>query len=490
MLPVPLIILDGLDGVIQLGPITRQLTHAMGSVMEKVDGAKGDLDLLDTVTADAYSIALFFAMPIIALSINYVYHKMVLAFKNVSDLCRGTDNGLTVWNKLVRMLLNQPDYSPDGATMRLVILLCLLATYFVTAVYLAIFGSDMTVIESTKPLDTLAQLNETDRFVNYDQVSLTHAIVFGSADETSRVFQKKTVPVKSFWNMKEFMKTQRALTQQECITFTNLDYHLYYAGGHCMYLLASEGHAPASRYHVSKERFMPTATSYVYGHSTSVELKQRFDSVLIRYTEHGIDAHQSVIRPEIGFETFSGSEHAWQCALKKEMKEESIPTSASLKMLRRTLIISACLTLASLTILILEKFTRFIGALVQTRKRKVVTKQARHTFQGYGMRHSSLMRENLTRCASIRRNSLWPASFTHDLSARNSIRRQSVQVTPSFGTLENRRPSVLERRVFLVPGDKGHALSPGSRWESQHAPRRAIFKVSYQNKRSPREVKL
>ena len=375
-LPIPLILLDGLDSVIKLGPAAGQLSHTMGSVPPVTSSKLGDLDLLDTVSADAYSIALFFAMPVVTLFINYLYQKMALVYRGVSKSHCKLDNGPTVWNKLVRMLLNQPDYSPGGSTMKLVILLCLFATYFVTTVYLSMFGSDLTVTDGVTLLDTLAQFNESNMFVMYDEVSLTREIVFGSNDEISRVFQSKTFPDKPRWKMAEYKIGQRALANQEAIMLANLGYQLYFAGSYCLYQMVENAiTSPINRYHVSKDTFMPTVTSYVYGHNITTELKRRLDSILEHYNEHGIDAHQSTIKPQIAFFAFSGSEAPWQCYQKKEVKEESFPVSASLRVLRKTLLISIGISAVSCVALILEKFTRLTGSWIQTRKRVVIKRQ-------------------------------------------------------------------------------------------------------------------
>lgn len=394
-LPIPLILLDGLDGIIKIGPTADQLSHTMGSVPPVTSSELGNLDLLDTVSADAYSITLFFAMPVVTLFINYLYRKIALVYRDVSKSHRKLDNGPTVWNKLVRMLLNQPDYSPDSSTMKLVILLCLFATYFVTTVYLSIFGSDLTVTDGVTLLDTLVQFNESSMFVMYDEVSLTRDIVFRSDDEISRVFQSKTFPGKPQWKMTEYKIGQRALVNQEAIMLASLKYQLYFAGSYCLYqMVENQIVSPINRYHVSKDTFMPTVTSYVYGHNISTELKRRLDSVLERYNEHGIEAHQSTIKPQIAFLAFSGSEAPWQCYQKKEVKEGSFPVSASLSVLRKTFLISIGMSAVSCLALLLEKFTRLTGSWIQTRKHTVIKAKKRqqtkrHPVVGQGMRRCS-----------------------------------------------------------------------------------------------------
>ena len=157
---IPLQLLTALDGVIRIGPTASQLTHAMGSVTPFRNTTKSDLDLIDTVKADNYSIGVFLAFPIIIYLINYCHRKMVKRF----DPGSRTERGGVVMNKLIRILLNQPNYAPSDFTMRLMIALSLFSTLFFLTVYRNIFGSDLTVSETAQDMDYLAQLKESNRY--------------------------------------------------------------------------------------------------------------------------------------------------------------------------------------------------------------------------------------------------------------------------------------------------------------------------------------
>ena len=71
-----------------------------------------------------------------------------------------TERGGVVMNKLIRIILNQPNYTPDDFTMRLMIALSLFATLFFLTVYRNIFGSDLTVTEDAQAINYLNQLKE------------------------------------------------------------------------------------------------------------------------------------------------------------------------------------------------------------------------------------------------------------------------------------------------------------------------------------------
>ena len=150
-----------LDGVVKLGPSGAQLTHAMGSVTPIVHTTKSDIDLIDTVKADNYSIGIFLAFPLIIFLINFV-HRLIM--KKVNPRAR-TERGGVVMNKLIRILLNQPNYAPDDFTMRLLIALSLFGTLFFLTVYWNIFGSDLTVSETAQDIDYVSQLEQSNRYI-------------------------------------------------------------------------------------------------------------------------------------------------------------------------------------------------------------------------------------------------------------------------------------------------------------------------------------
>ena len=156
---VPLDLLTSLDGVIRIGPTASQLTHAMGSVTPSHNTTKSDIDLIDTVKADNYSIGVFFLFPLIVYLFNYFNRKMVKKFKPRAKIERGS----VVIIKLIRIILNQPNYTPNDSTTRLMIALSLFSTLFFLTVYRNIFGSDLTVTESAHAIDYLSQLRDSDR---------------------------------------------------------------------------------------------------------------------------------------------------------------------------------------------------------------------------------------------------------------------------------------------------------------------------------------
>ena len=77
-LPGPLLIFDKYDSMIKIGPTAFKLTHAIGSVNHTLNTTKGDIDLLDTVRADNFSVEFFFTMPVIIYMINYVHRKLAI----------------------------------------------------------------------------------------------------------------------------------------------------------------------------------------------------------------------------------------------------------------------------------------------------------------------------------------------------------------------------------------------------------------------------
>ena len=120
-------------------------------------------------------------------------------------------------------------------------------------VYRNIFESDMSVSDGVDASNTISQHNNTDRFVIYDQVSLTRHIVFGSDDDISKLFRSRTVPIKSTWGMTDFIKAQHALTNDEAVTLTTLIYHKHFEGAHCQCQIVQGYRKPINRYHVSKQ---------------------------------------------------------------------------------------------------------------------------------------------------------------------------------------------------------------------------------------------
>lgn len=127
---------------------------------------------------------------------------------------------------------------------------------------------------------------------------------------------------------------------------------------------------PSCRYHVSRQRFMPTVTSYVYGKRIDIELKRRLDWYLTIYIENGIEGFQAREKPRLAFFATTGNDNAYFCTLRREEKEESYPSRVSLKALKKT--ISFCALFASISIIALmfEIFTKFVGPKLQLTKEK------------------------------------------------------------------------------------------------------------------------
>ena len=117
---------------------------------------------------------------------------------------------------------------------------------------------------------------------------------------------------------------------------------------------------PSSRYHVSREKFLPTMTSYVYGHAIGAELKSRLDRVLKIYLEYGIEDVQSRIKPRIAFRTIRGSDDVYFCTQKKDIEDESFPTNVSLKVLRKTILLSGFFSFVATIVLVLEMFMNLV----------------------------------------------------------------------------------------------------------------------------------
>lgn len=220
-LPAPLVVLDGRDDVIKLGPTAYQLTHALGSVTPPANTTKSDIDLIDTVKADNFSIGAFFSFPIIIYLINFFHRKLIKKY----TLSQKTERGAIVLIKLIRIILNQPNYSPADFNMRIMISLCLFSTLFLLTVYRNIFGSDLTVTDGAVDLDTIEQMKESDRFVIFDATGLTKQMVFGSADPLSRFLQSRTVPEKSDWGMTQINEIIGSLVDEDAAIFSNLIYH-------------------------------------------------------------------------------------------------------------------------------------------------------------------------------------------------------------------------------------------------------------------------
>ena len=366
-LPAPLVVLDGRDDVIKLGPTAYQLTHAFGSVTPSVNTTKSDTDLIDTVKADSFSIGAFFAFPIIIYLINFVHRKLIKKYIPSQK----TERGATVLVKLIRILLNQPNYTPADFNMRIMISLCLFSTLFVLTVYRNIFGSDLTVTDGAVDLDTIEQMKESDRFVIFDATKLTKQMVFGSTDPLSKFLQSRTVPEKSDWGMTQINQITASLVDKDAAIFSNLIYHQYFAGGYCSYMIdVANVKEPSCRYHVSRQRFMPMVTCYVYGKRIEIELKRRLDWFLTIHIENGIEGFQAREKPRLAFFATTGNDNAYFCTLRKEEKEESYPNRVSLKALRKTILLCALSTSASIVVFIFEIFTKFAGSKLQLTKEK------------------------------------------------------------------------------------------------------------------------
>ena len=190
-------------------------------------------------------------------------------------------------------------------------------------------------------------------------------------DETRNVLKSKTVPIKSDWGIMDVLRSSEALIRQEAFSFTNDYYHKYFEGGYCHTMISQYGiQGPSSRYHVSKGTFLPTVTSYVYGHAIGAELQSRLDRVLKVYLEYGIEDVQARVKPRIAFLTFTGSDDAYSCTQKKDTKEESFPTNVGLKALRKTIILSGFFSSFAIFVLFMEKFTKFVGSKLQITKSK------------------------------------------------------------------------------------------------------------------------
>ena len=380
VLPAPLAVLDGRDEVIKLGPTAYQLTHAFGSVTPSVNTTKSDTDLIDTVKADSFSIGAFFVFPMIIYLFHFVHRKLIKKYTPSQK----TERGVTVLVKLIRILLNQPNYTPAYFNMRIMISLYLFSTLFVLTVYRSIFGSDLTVTDGAVDLDTIEQMKESDRFVIFDPAGLTKQMVFESTDSLSKFLQSRTVPEKSDWGVTQINQIMASLVDGDATIFSNQIYHQYFAGGYCSYMIdVANVKEPSCRYHVSRQMFMPTVTSYVYGKWIDNELKRRLDWYLTIYIENGIEGFQAREKPRLAFFAITGNDNAYFCTLRKEEKEESYPTRVSLKVLRKTILFCAFSASASIVILIFEIFTKFAGSKLQLTKEK--KKKDGKTLKGNGV---------------------------------------------------------------------------------------------------------
>ena len=192
--------------------------------------------------------------------------------------------------------------------------------------------------------------------------------MFASNDDKSKLLQSRTIPSKSDFGMNTF-KVIKSLIDQEAVTVTNLFYHEFYAGGYCRFMIAKERvQVPPCRYHVSKETFLPTVTSYVYGHAIGAELKSRLDRVLKIYFEYGIEDFESQNKPRIVFRTISGSEDAYFCTRRKNSEQEqSFPTNVSLKALKKTIFCACFLTFAATFVLFLEMVAKVVSVAKEKR---------------------------------------------------------------------------------------------------------------------------
>lgn len=356
-LPVPMILLGNIQEIVTVGATSYELTHAMGSVTPEMERIQHELDMLDTVKADDFSIGVFIALPIIIYLLNVLKSKLIRRKNHFygRQLDANIEGGHFVMNKLIRILLNQPNYTPKDATMKIMICLYLISTLFVLTVYRNIFGSDLTVTDGAVHMDYVSQFNASDRYVIYDPLQTTRNLVLASkGDAISDLFIKRTHATKSFRSLVQTTLIAKALMAQDAVTITNLQYHKYNEGAYCLYMLNQEIASPASRYHISKETFLPTVTSYAYRRGIDAELKYRLDKVLNVYLEYGLEDKHTEEKPRIAFRASTGGDDVYFCTQKSgfhHQNEENIPKNVSLKPLQKTL--KGCLFFGVISIIIL-----------------------------------------------------------------------------------------------------------------------------------------
>ena len=214
----------------------------------------------------------------------------------------------------------------------------------------------------------------------YDYAKTTRQLVFAFKDETTQLLQSRTIKNKSEYRIMNMFKMIQRLIDQEAVTITNSYYHIFLSGAYCDYMMDKAGvEGPSCQYHVSKETFLPTVTSYVYGHAIDAELKSRLDRVLKIYLESGIEDFQSEVKPKIAFRTFSDTDDVLICTQKTGMaKMESFPNNVSLKALKKTIILSVFFFFVASFLFVLESSVNFIRAkLHRAEEKRMFFKRAR-----------------------------------------------------------------------------------------------------------------
>ena len=195
----------------------------------------------------------------------------------------------------------------------------------------------------------------------YDYAKTTKQFVFAFKDETTQLLQSRTIQNKSEFAMVDTLKMMKRMIDQEAVFVTNTYYHIFMAGCYCYYMINTAGvEGPSCRYHMSKETFLPTVTSYVYGKAIEPELKSRLDRVLKIYLESGIEDFKSQIKPKIAFRRVADTGDVLLCIQNTGMaKMESVPKNVTLTALKKTIILSAFFFSAALFFLVLESSVDF-----------------------------------------------------------------------------------------------------------------------------------
>lgn len=221
-------------------------------------------DILQSVSIDIHSCLLFF--------VYFVVIYLLATFTRVK--LRDHRMSAGYYQKLVRIVLNQPNFNPKTFSVRMIFINFILAMFFLTTIYRNMFKTDLQTIQPIAVIDTFEDFLASGRIVIFGSGNIAFPIVNQQNDRISKELRHKINKSISF---AEHIKDSGIITEAlgvNAISFFVEYMHNYYELWHCG--MGEHWQLP-SPYYVSKQRFFKRLYGAIYQKNISSELRERLD---------------------------------------------------------------------------------------------------------------------------------------------------------------------------------------------------------------------
>lgn len=297
---------DQLEPFAKSGPVTRELLHAFGSWYRSNNQSTNKvLTLTDTVLVDTTSwsflvlLTIFVAMTFVAKNRSKVGRKKKFEKKSVMN------HFFCIMVRMIELIFCQSTnlLVQLSTGFKLLFASFLFLIFFSFAIYRNIFGTELTVSQPEKNIDTIDQFNQSDLipFLFQDE-SMYHFLQTQPKNDGSvsgdllnlirSRLTKKSFGIRPRDVWMEFVKQENSVIISSeflqtvferftCFGLVSFPEPIRKAANYYGYQLIN-------LYHVSNEKFLPIATANIYNRNISSQLESRLNRLFRKQLEHGL----------------------------------------------------------------------------------------------------------------------------------------------------------------------------------------------------------